>query len=66
MKKLKILNEFYDKYTNELYQKDMLLEFDDKRADEILNNKNNLAELISTSQSSKTSKKRIKKEACDE
>lgn len=66
MKKIKILNEFYDKYTNKLYQKDMLLEFDDKRADEILNNKNNLAELISTSQSSKTSKKRIKKEVCDE
>lgn len=66
MKKLKILNEFYDKDTNELYQKDTLLEFDDKRADEILNNKNNLAELISTSHSSKTSKKRIKKEVCDE
>lgn len=66
MKKLKILKDFYDKNTNELYQKNMIKDFDDKRADEILNNKNNLAESISTSQSSKTSKRKNKKEVCDD
>lgn len=66
MKKLKILKDFYDKNTNELYQKNMIKDFNDKRADEVLNNKNNLAELISTSQSSKTSKRKNKKEVCDD
>ena len=66
MKKLKILKDFYDKNTNELYRKNMLKDFNDKRADEVLNNKNNLAELISTSQSSKTSKRKNKKEVCDD
>lgn len=66
MKKLKILKEFYDKDTNELYQKNLVIDFNDKRADEVLSNKNNLAELVSTSHSSKASKKRSKKEVCDE
>lgn len=66
MKKLKILKEFYDKDTDELYHKNLVIDFDDKRADEILSNKNNLAELISTSQSSKTSKRKNKKEVCDD
>lgn len=57
MKSLIILKEFYDKYTNELYLKDSIIEFDNKRADEIMNNPNNLAEIVDIPHTSKATKK---------
>ena len=69
MKSLIILKEFYDKYTNKLYKKDSIVEFDNKRADEIMNNPNNLAEIVDISHTSKAKKpsKRTKKakEVCE-
>lgn len=57
MKKLFILKEFYDKYTNELYKKDSVVEFDNKRADEIMSNPINLAKIVDISHTSKATKK---------
>lgn len=57
MKCLIILKEFYDKYTNELYLKGSIVEFDNKRADEIMNNPINLAEIVDISHTSKAAKK---------
>jgi len=60
--KIKILNEFYDKNSNKLYKKGEILEFDNKRANEILSNRNNLTEIYkdNSCQTSRTSKKRKK------
>lgn len=65
MKKLVVLKSFYDKYTNELYNINDVVEFDNKRADEILNNASNLAEPIIDSHTSKTSKRKKKTEVCE-
>lgn len=64
MKKLVILKSFYDKYTNELYNTNDVVEFDNKRADEILNNASNLAESIESTPP-KTSKRKKKSEVCE-
>lgn len=69
MKSLIILKEFYDKYTNELYKKDSVIEFNDKRANEIIKNQNNLAKIVDnthTSKATKPSRKTKKaKEVCE-
>ena len=65
MKRIEILKNFHDKYTDKLYLKGDIIDFDDDRADEILENKDNLALIIEVSQASKTPKRRKKKEACD-
>lgn len=41
--KLKIKKKFRDKYTNEIYAKDDVIEVTDSRAEEILSDERNLA-----------------------
>lgn len=67
-----ILKDFYDKYTGEFYKKDKIIEFDKKRATEIMNNPNNLAKIVDDSHTSpvkakKPSRKKTKKteEVCE-
>lgn len=46
MKRVKFTQEFYDKYTGELYAKGGECEFEDRRADELVSDPRGLAELV--------------------
>ena len=46
MKRVKFTQEFYDKYTGELYAKGGECEFEDRRADELVSDPRGLAEYV--------------------
>lgn len=53
--KLKVISEFFDKYTDELYKVGKEIEVDDKRGKEILSNPLSLVEKVEEARPKRTS-----------
>lgn len=51
--KLQILETFRDKYTNEVYEANTIVNFNDERAKELLNDSRNLVKKVATSKKEK-------------
>lgn len=56
--KLKVISEFFDKYTDELYSIGKEIEVDEKRGKEILSNPLSLVEKIEETKPKRTSTKK--------